>query len=245
MPLFFATRENICDDNICITNKADIQHITGVLRLKKASELIITGEDGFIYNTKILEINEDNIQTKVIDKSISNKKLNINITLAQSILKAAKQDLVIQKATELGANAIIPLTTKNTVVKFENDKDKYQKISRWEKICYETIKQCERADFPSIKPVMGLKETLSLTGFDTKIACVERSTDITLKQALKYTPSAKNILLLIGPEGGWTDDEISLLKKENVQCASLGNMILRAETAAITAISGAIYEYEL
>ena len=174
MPQFFIKKENIREDKIFITNKSDINHITNVLRHKKKDKLIFSGPENFVYEAEINLIQADLIEAKITDKYFSDKTLKINITLAQSVIKSQKQDFLIQKATELGVKTIIPVVSKNTVVKFDSEKDKLSKIQRWQKIVYESAKQCKRGDLAEIKPVSSFDEVVNLEGFDLKIVCSEK-----------------------------------------------------------------------
>ena len=247
MPQFFIKKENIREDKIFITNKSDINHITNVLRHKKKDKLIFSGPENFVYEAEINLIQADLIEAKITDKYFSDKTLKINITLAQSVIKSQKQDFLIQKATELGVKTIIPVVSKNTVVKFDSEKDKLSKIQRWQKIVYESAKQCKRGDLAEIKPVSSFDEVVNLEGFDLKIVCSEKENTVSVKQFLSKNKVDKNadILLVIGPEGGWDNKEINKFAEKGFASVSLGKLIYRAETAATFAISHIIYEYEL
>lgn len=244
MPVFFVSSSNIDNERISVLDTNDIRHITSVLRLKEGDMLTISDDNGYNYQAKIIHINNEKIETKVVEKIKSEKKLKTNIVLAQSILKSAKQDIVLQKASELGVNKIIPFISRYTVVKFDNDKDKSSKVQRWQKICTEAAKQCERAVLPQVDNITIFNQILNLNGFDIKIACVERELAVSLKEALTLYPSALNILIILGPEGGWSPEEKKMLQGSDIISVSLGNIILRAETAAIAVISNVIYEYE-
>jgi len=251
MPRFFINSENITEDRIQITKKSDIIHITKVLRHKKNDLLVLSDTENTVYEAEIMSINPDMIEAKITDRYYSDKKLLINITLAQSIIKSQKQDYVIQKATELGVRTIIPFTSKNTVVKFDSEKDKLQKVHRWQKIVHESAKQCQRGDLAEVLPVGSFKDILNLENFDIKIVCSEKESSLSIKQALQANTDLclcgknLNILLVIGPEGGWDDSEISALIKEGFASVTLGKLIYRAETAVVAAISHIIYECEL
>ena len=248
MPQFFVKQENVKDNEVLIDNSSDINHIINVLRFKKGDNLVLVSPDGITYFTEIFLINSNTVHTKVIEQFKSDRKLNFNITLAQSILKSAKQDFVIQKATELGVNNIIPFFSKNTVVQIESPKDRINKIKRWQKIAYESSKQCQRINIPDISYIGNLNDVINLNNFDVKLVCSERDTQLSLKEFLRADKTEhknKNVLIIIGPEGGWDTKEIGLFKNNNISLVTLGNLILRAETAAITAISDVIYEYEL
>jgi len=247
MPQFFIKKENIQENKILITNPSDINHISNVLRCRKKDKLIFSGEENFVYEAEILSIKPDLIETQITDKYFSDKTLKINITLAQSIIKSQKQDFLIQKATELGIKTIIPFISKNTVVKFDSEKDKLSKIQRWQKIVYESAKQCKRGDLAEIKPVLTFEEIINLKDFDLKIVCSEKENAFSIKQFLSEHKIGKDasILLVIGPEGGWDDKEINKFTEKDFASVTLGKLIYRAETAATVAISHIIYEYEL
>ena len=245
MPQFFINKENIQDDRIFITNPSDVNHIKNVLRHRKKDRLILAADDNYVYEAEIISMS-DSIETKITDKYFSDKRLNINITLAQSIIKSQKQDFLIQKATELGVKNIIPFISKNTVVKFDSEKDKAGKINRWQKIVYESAKQCKRGDLAEVKPIASFNEVLKLEGFDIKIVCSEREDDYSIKEFFRENQSEElNILLVIGPEGGWTIEEVGKFTENNFVVVTLGKLIYRAETAATVAISHIIYEFEL
>lgn len=244
---FFVKSENIQDDEVKIVDREDISHITNSLRFKIGDKFLAVDEKNkLVYTVKILNLDKTAITCKIIDKTPATTILNTQITLAQSILKSAKQDIAVQKATELGACEIIPLITKNTVVKIEDEKDKINKLRRWKKISIEASKQCKRASLCKIDRILSLKELLNLKNdFDEFFVCSERDTTSTLKQYLKENGHALKILVIIGPEGGFDDKEIEFFNQNNIPLLSLGNLILRAETASITAISNIVYEYEL
>ncbi|EKE03335.1 MAG: hypothetical protein ACD_20C00214G0005 [uncultured bacterium] len=249
MPQFFISNENVTENKVLITSRNDINHIANVLRFKKGDKLILTQAESYIYEVEISEIKPDLIETLILDKYEHTRKLTIDITLAQSILKSQKQDIVIQKATELGASTIIPVISRNTVVKLVSERDKEQKIQRWEKIACESAKQCQRSNIPKISRIISINELIELNNFDVKLVCAEKEAQYLIKEFLSQHKEniTKNsrILVIIGPEGGWDDKELELFKSKNIATVSLGNLILRAETASITAISDIIYEYEL
>lgn len=245
MPQFFIKQTNISGKNIEICQKSDIKHITEVLRCKIGDEILFIDDQEILYQANILEFSKDYLKAQIISKEKSIRTLNTDITLIQSIIKSSAQDFVIQKSTELGVKAILPIVSKYTVVKFNNEKDKGKKVEKWQKIAFESCKQCERSKAPEVLPIKTLPEAIAMD-FDIKIACVERTAETSLKDFLrkiKYLPTQK-IAIFIGPEGGWNDLEIELFGKNNIAKVSLGNLILRAETASIAALSGIIYEYE-
>lgn len=241
MPQFLIKKSNIQDGMISISNKQDIIHITKVLRKKIGDDIDFAGDDGMSYQAQITTIQKNLLQAKISTKTQNPHRINTNITLFQAIIKSSAQDITIQKATELGTFEICPITTQFCVVNLKDKKDQTQKLEKWQKIALESCKQCKRATPPIIDRILSLKEALSLE-YELKIACVERNATATLKQILNSSEKKQNIAIFIGPEGGWSEDEMELFDKYNIQKASIGNMILRAETASISAIAGVVYE---
>ncbi len=248
MPQFFVKSDNIKDKEISIIENQDIKHIKDVLRHKVNDKLTLVDDKQKSYKVKIIKIQPEIIQTTILEKYDSGRKLSINLELAQCILKSQAQDFAVQKATELGIKAIIPVISKFTVVKFKNEKEKLQKQSRWQKIAFESCKQCERIDMPEIRKISTLKELITAQEHDLAIACVERHAGMSMKKLLKEKKEVlskdSKLLVIIGPEGGWSNDELNLFKEHLVPQVSIGNLILRAETAIIKALSDIIYELE-
>ena len=182
MPHFFIGTKDINNDLICISDDANFHHLVRVLRVKIGETLYLIDENGIQYKTEVTEISSHTITTKVVEKYKSNHSLNLNLYLAQSVLKTDAQNLLIQKATELGVKGIIPFISDNCVIK-ENVAD--SKTDKWQKIADEASKQCERADRPVIFKLKSLKEILENQEYKIKIACIERSQDTTLKNLKK------------------------------------------------------------
>lgn len=245
MPQFFIKSVNVKGNYVEIDDKNDLRHIAKVLRFKVGDEIIFVDEGQFLYISTLELISEDFLRAKIIHKEKSSRVLDVDITVFQSLLKSNAQDFLIQKVTELGVNKIVPIISDYTVVKFKNLQDRQKKIDRWKKIADESCKQCERSKKPELNCMLSFTEAIDLD-FDIKIACVERCSEKHIKSFLaqnKYVKGQK-LALFIGPEGGWSDKELDSFSAKKIVKVSLGNMILRAETAAISAVSNVVYEYE-
>lgn len=244
MPHFFISSSDVKQDIAVVSDKENFHHIAKVLRAKIGETLLLIDENQTQYKVEIQNIDSKTITTKVVEVSKSNHCLNMQLYLVESVLKTDAQNFVMQKATELGVKGIIPIITDNSVIK-PSVVD--TKIDKWQKIANEAVKQCERVDFPIIGMRTTLSEVLKNDDFDIKIACVERGQNTTLKACLKDINIKDNpkIAVIIGPEGGFSAQELELLKQhDDVKKVSLGKLILRAETAVITALSNVIYELE-
>ena len=221
-----AEKENIDENNekILIKDKSDCNHIQNVYRLNIGDELrIIDGE--YEYFTKIIEISKKEVAVKILEKKEDSYSLNVNIDVAMGILKNDKMNLAIQKLTEIGVNKISPLKTERVVVKINEKKEK------WDVVVREALKQCRGIKFTEIMPVKKLAE-IEYSKYDKIIFAYENSDESkSLPEIIKKED--KNILYIIGPEGGITQEEVNFLKKNKAIEISLGKRILRAETAAI------------
>ena len=219
-----ADKKNINGNEILINDRGDCNHIQNVYRLNVGDSLrVIDGE--YEYATEITSMGKKEIKLKIIEKKTDNYSLNINIDVALGILKNDKMNLAIQKLTEIGINKIIPLKTERVVVKINEKKEK------WEIVVKETLKQCKGVKFTKIEEVTGL-QSLNYGIYDKIIYAYENSCESeTLFNLIDIED--KNILYIVGPEGGITEEEVMFLKNKGGIEISLGKRILRAETAAI------------
>ena len=221
-----AEKENIDENNgkILINDKSDCNHIQNVYRLNAGNELrIIDGE--YEYLTEITQISKKEVFVKILEKKEDDYSLNVNIDVAMGILKNDKMNLAIQKLTEIGVNRIIPLKTERVVVKINEKKEK------WDVVVRETLKQCRGIKFTEITPVKKLAE-IDYSKYDKIIFAYENSGESkSLSEIIEK--GDKDILYIIGPEGGITQEEVDFLKNNKAMEISLGKRILRAETAAI------------
>lgn len=231
MPRFPIKREQIKNELAIITG-SDYKHITKVLRLKEEDQIYLFDDSSTEYSGKITEINSKEIIITIHDSWKTQTESDLQIDLYQSIIKPNKMDLIVQKATELGVSNLILVTTERT------QKNLQPKVERLNKISVESAKQCRRSKPPVVSETNSFKEALSSDSeYDLKIILYENS-EKSLKSYLKnYSKDVDRISVLIGPEGGFTEEEVNLAKKHGYISLGLGNRILRAETAAITIVS--------
>ena len=230
-----AEKKNISDTKIIIDNKLDCGHIQNVYRLQINDEVrVIDGE--FEYLTKILSISKKEVVLEITKKIEDNYSLDVNVDMAIGILKNDKMNLAIQKLTEIGVNKIIPLKTKRVVVKINEKKEK------WETVVREALKQCRGVKFPKVSEIKKICE-IDYERYDKIIFAYENSENS--KPIFELIDKKdKNILCVIGPEGGITKEEVNFLKEKNAFEVSLGARILRAETASIV-VAGIISNLKL
>ncbi len=241
MRRFTLKTENIFD-KIAYLDEKERAHIANVLRMKKGDKLIASVADGRDFICEIAEIEADSVKLDILEEKINSADPKFDITIFQGAPKRDKLELIIQKATEIGLSTLVPFQSKFCISKFDNDK-----IPRLEKISAESAKQCGRSIPLEIAKVQTFGEMIkSLSAYQCVIFAYEKETK-PLKLAIEKYKNAENhgkIAIVIGSEGGFSQDEAERIANlENVDCVSLGNRILRLETAAISL--SAIISYEL
>lgn len=233
---FVVNKDNIEIDNEKITVIGEEVHHINVLRYQ-VEDIVYINE----YEVKIENLNKESLHGQIIGSLIQKGIPNKNITLIQSYLKSDKMDYVVQKAVELGVKTIVPVLTKNTVVKLD-EKDKIKKLDRLSKIAKGAIEQCGRTDIVKVESVKKIFE-IDFSKYDAVLICHETSTQ-PLKDVIKSVKAKQNIAVLVGPEGGLDNDEVEkILKNDNTFSISLGERILRAETASLAVLSILDYEF--
>ena len=229
-------------DNACLDNETyridggNFNHIKNVLRMRVGDEIYVS-HDGVSDLCSITDFTEDCVIVKIIEKNALDSALPINVTLFQGLPKSDKLELIIQKAVELGACAVVPVEMKNCVVKIEYKK-KDSKRARWQSISESAAKQSKCNFIPEIYHPMSFNDALKhAQQLDLVIVPYENENGMqSTKSALSKIKKGMNVGVFIGPEGGFDKNEIELLKNINAMTVSLGKRILRTETASITAL---------
>lgn len=239
MPHFFINSKSVNNNMIGILDKENYNHIVKSLRAKIGESILLIDENQIQYEGAIEKINANSIEIKIIKSYKSNRSLPFRLYLAQSPLRSEAQSLIIEKATELGVDGIYPVFTDNCALKKTVIS---QKITKWQKIMFEASKQCERAYVPTCFEPLELEKLLKTVRFNRVLAFVERNADENLKTYLAENPILKDekVLVIIGPEGGFSKREFEYFTQNNIQTLSLGNLILKAETAVITALGNIV-----
>lgn len=240
MSRFFVSPNQIEGQFITIIGE-NAKHIRTVLRCKAGDSVIVCDGQGTDYHCVITECLQT-IQLEVKDKQKSIGEPSLSITLYQGIPKGEKMEWIIQKCVELGVTKIVPVMTERVIVKLEKKEEK--KIARWQKIAEAAAKQSERGVIPPIGSVMPYKEAIQEAAqLDGAIIPYEKEEGTTLKDIVKNI-RGKRIGVFIGPEGGFTEEEIQFAEKNGIVSITLGKRILRTETAGMTAAAILLYEFD-
>lgn len=213
-------------NNKIILLDSDMYHITKVMRMNIGDEIEVI-YDKKLYLCKII----NNYEIETVKEVEEDNELNIDITIAIGMVKEQKFDLILQKLTELGVKEIIPLAMERSIIKLDSSKIN-KKLDRWNMICKEASEQSKRNIIPKVKEPMSLKELVSLD-YDTKLICSVKQKENFINYYLQQEEKCAKMLVVIGPEGGISDKEEQFLNDNNFISVSLGNRVLRVETAAI------------
>jgi 16S rRNA (uracil1498-N3)-methyltransferase len=239
-PRFFISPNDVAGSIITVSGE-DVRHIATVLRMKTGDELLLCDGQGTEYAVKIAQMDRSLIRAEIVNQS--KKELGfLRVTLGQGLPKSDKMDVIVQKATELGVAEIVPLVTERTIVKF---RDEEKRITRWQKIAREAAMQSNRPDIPSLGHIVSYGDFLRTLNSELQTLLIlpwEEGTH-PIKSVLRERQNVKSIVVLIGPEGGFSKVEAELAKGKGFHLVSLGPNILRTETAAIAVLSILGYEY--
>jgi 16S rRNA (uracil1498-N3)-methyltransferase len=221
------------DNEKAVIKGQDAKHIYKVLRLSPGDYIPLTNGEGVDYDGKILTTSPDLTELCLTGSRPSTTESSLHLTVCCAMLKDKKMDLVIKHLTQLGIVEWIPFFSRRSIPT-PDSKRLLKRAQRWDTIVKESIKQCQRSCLVSIPEPKNFQDVLDLSdSFHQKIAFWEKSSH-PLTQ-LPPAPSDSRVIILIGPEGGFTDTEISLARARGFKAYSLGPRILRAETAAICA----------
>ena len=244
MKRFFAEHINDKEKIALLTGK-ELHHLKDVLRLKKGDKVIVFDGKGREFIGSLKTVTMDEVCVAIEKQLDISRESRFRIILAQGLARAEKMDIIIQKATELGVSEIIPFTASRVVSRL-NSEQAAKKIQRWQRIAIEAAKQCRRDVIPRIEEIAKLSEVLnkyshSIEGY-IKIIPWEGENRNHLKDILK-PEGVSGCIILIGPEGGFEEQEVALAEKAGFLPVMLGPRILRTETAAISI--AAIIQYAL
>ncbi|MCR5176684.1 MAG: 16S rRNA (uracil(1498)-N(3))-methyltransferase [Anaerovibrio sp.] len=227
--------------NIVITG-ADAHHLSHVMRSRPGDHIVVADDAGKVGEYVMTAFSSDSVTLELVQLIEENTESPVEIILAQCLPKGDKLELITQKATELGINGIAPLTSDNCVVRYDAKKA-VARQEKWQKIANEAAKQCGRQCIPEVMAITPLKSWLQgIMEQDIEVLmCYENEEQIGIKELLAHS-TKKKFAVIIGPEGGFSLDEVAYAKELGIPSVSLGNRILRAETAAISAMT--ILQYE-
>jgi 16S rRNA (uracil1498-N3)-methyltransferase len=235
MPHIYLACPQLIKEKIVIKDLKKIHYLKDVLRLKPQDKITLFDAQGIKYSCQIEEISKQEIILN-IDKKILAPNISPLITVAFALIKKAKiMDDLVDKLTQLGVYRIIPMVTKRTIVSWD-DKKKFKQIERWQKVLISSSQQSKRNLLPLIDEIKIIDEVLKEEA-ELKIILTVSKKAMPLKEIFIKKPIPKEIIILTGPEGDFSPEEIRSAENEGFIPVSLGRLILRAETASLAVVS--------
>ncbi|MBQ9551058.1 MAG: 16S rRNA (uracil(1498)-N(3))-methyltransferase [Lachnospiraceae bacterium] len=242
---FFVDPSDIKGQDIYIGGR-DYNHIKNVLRMKRGEVVSISdGVSGNEYRCHIEDIGEERVHLRLDFIKEADIELPVKVTLFQGIPKSDKMDMIIEKCTELGVSEIVPVRTERSVVRLDERKAEKRR-EHWQGKAEAAAKQSKRAVIPEIRPIAGMEEALEHAGdFDFKLIPYELSEGFQkTRDIMSGIKPGDRIAVFIGPEGGFSEEEIKNAEEKGFIPITLGRRILRTETAAPVLLSWLIYFFE-
>ena len=272
MNILYVKPDEVGEKRIQVTSPEDIRHLSKVLRVKVGDTLPVSDGSEWEYVGRIEEISEDGVILSIVDKQKHGRELSYHVELFQGVPKSPKLELIVRKSVELGASAITPVYMDRCVNKPSGREER--KLVRLQKIADEAVKQCLSPRNPLVHQYVSFDDALdALSNFDFVVFPYENEENRTLKDLLKKdildskdghafkkakdsvvlnedeeknpSDSIPRIAVIIGPEGGFSMQEVEKLEKIGIRPVSLGKSILRTETAGPATLAMLMYEFEL
>ncbi|MDH7500500.1 MAG: 16S rRNA (uracil(1498)-N(3))-methyltransferase [candidate division NC10 bacterium] len=238
MHRFFVPRQSFQGDGVLLSG-ADARQIRKVLRLKPGDLIEVMDGEGSSFLVRLEEVRSAEVLGRLLSRTKNGQEFALEIILAQALPRLPKMDLIVQKATELGVTQIIPLLTERSLLQGEAAETR---IERWRRIAKESAEQCGRRIIPRIESPQKLLPFLEQVVGGERILFWEGEKERRLRQVLRANPEAERYLLLVGPEGGFSPQEVKAAERRGFASVSLGTPILRAESVALVAI--ALLQYQ-
>lgn len=243
----FADPSEVQGDLLTVTGP-EVNHIRNVMRLKPGEEISVSiGEDGKEYRYGIETLEEDRVICRLRFVKDKDVELPVKVLLFQGLPKSDKMDLIVQKAVELGAAEIIPVSMQRCVVKLDAARAG-KKIQRWQTIAESAASQSRRGVIPRVLPPMTMEEAVAYAEQNTQVRVLPyelQKDDGSTKDYLESIRAGQAVSIFIGPEGGFTPGEVELARQAGIRPISLGPRILRTETAGLAFLSWLIYILEI
>lgn len=236
MARFFVPKKKLRDNRGLIDGQ-ELAHLKKVLRLVPGDYITVFDDSGWEHEAVVRRLSADQGEIEIIKSYEAGRESPLQITLGFGLTRGEKMDFVVEKATELGVQTMAPFTSAFSVPKFDARKIA-ARTARWEKIALSATKQCGRTRVPEILPLCEFETWVKHDGGETlKLLFWENEQHQSLHEAHEKYSQKKSVLLAIGPEGGFGAQEAELAKSHGFEPIQIGRRILRAETAAVAALS--------
>ncbi|WP_322924504.1 16S rRNA (uracil(1498)-N(3))-methyltransferase [Paenibacillus campi] len=251
MQRYFVPAAQFSEHEVTITGE-DARHIIKVMRSEEGDSFIACDGQQLDVLAMIETMVDGVVTARIVERLQQSSEAKVQVTIAQSLPKGDKMETVIQKCTELGAAAFVPFLSARTVVQYDARKEE-KRLQRWSKIAKEAAEQSHRSRIPTIAHALSWKQLLaSLAQYDLICFCYEKENGSQLRDVLQPFAAGLSeresgeqparVLVVVGPEGGFTEQEVEIAEQHGAVSTGLGRRILRTETAAMTALACLMYE---
>jgi 16S rRNA (uracil1498-N3)-methyltransferase len=235
MPTYFIASPQVRGEFIHIVGPL-LKHLKDALRVKPGESLMFVDEERQRYVTRVERVNPQLLVARIKERLEPGAPPLLSLTMAQGIIKGKKMDWIVQKATEIGVSRFVPLLTGRTVVRFERSKSEHQQ-ERWQAIAHEAAQQSGQDRVPRIEPICTFADFLRTTDDQPRLILWEEENERSLKAALDGKKNSNSATLTVGPEGGFSREEVEQAKRTGFLAVHLGQRILRSETAGLVTLS--------
>lgn len=247
MQRYFVAGEQMDGKQVQITGD-DARHLARVMRAEPGDEIIVSNGMDREVLARVIRVDQNLVEAEAVQELVMDREPAVEVWVAQSLPKGDKLETVIQKCTELGAARFLPFVSERTIVQYD-DKKETKRLERWGKIAKEAAEQAHRNRVPAVLPPVAWKELLRQAGeADAALLCYELESGLRLRpllaQSIRQAPEGRRlrVMVIVGPEGGFTEREAEEAVAAGCHSVSLGKRILRTETAAMAALACILYE---
>ena len=243
MPTFLVQRKNVTGDTAVLSG-TEAGHMLRSLRLSVGDSFHAFDEEGTRYRMRILEATSRSLRAEVLETFAPEPPPPLAVTLLVGLPKADKMDFILEKATELGVSRVVPFRSSRTIPRLD-PADAKKRLLRWERVALAAAKQCGSGRVPEVLGIVTFSDALrDAARHDARVIFYEGEREFSLKGVLSGMRDVKDIALVVGPEGGFSPDEVRDAVAAGCRCAGLGSRILRVETAALAVLSMVMYHFE-
>jgi 16S rRNA (uracil1498-N3)-methyltransferase len=245
MPRFFVSDPIDAREEITIRGQ-EARHIDRVLRLRAGDRVDIFDGTGKEYQGKITRQGSQAVTVRILETTVPDRESPLTVIMGQSLIKGNKMDFIIQKATEMGVSEFVPFVSVRSITRLDGSKSDHR-VDRWRKITVAASKQCGRVIPMRVESVLGFDETLRRSSAGTQRIILWERGEGKLKAFLRkkdqQSAGFPGVYFLVGPEGGFSDEEVRQAEAAHFVPVGLGSRLLRAETAGLTFIGIVQYEW--
>ncbi|MCL5105185.1 MAG: 16S rRNA (uracil(1498)-N(3))-methyltransferase [Armatimonadetes bacterium] len=240
---FFISPEQI-DGSTAVLTGDPARQISKVLRLKEGDFICLLDGTGNEHDALISALSKDEVTARILGTNACSREPRLRVTLAVCLPKGDKLELIVQKCSELGISKYVIVNSERTVARPDSSKSA-DRLARWRRIAAEAAEQCGRAAAPEVEGIIEFSELAGeISSHQLALVAWEEESGVSLKSALQANQKAETVILIIGPEGGLTEEEVALAKSAGAISVSLGKRLMRVETAAVAASAVIMYELE-